>query len=67
VCTEEKKEWKIISFGPRRNGGFVKISCEEGELCMTEERGLLSNHKKLDLCKNAHLCHMWEIRFGEVM
>jgi hypothetical protein len=41
VGSEEKKVWKVRSFGPRRNGGFVRISCEEGELCMSEQKGLL--------------------------
>jgi hypothetical protein len=50
-----------------RKGGFVKFICEEGELCMMEERGLLSNHKKLRLCSETHVEHLWELRFGEIL
>jgi hypothetical protein len=28
VGSEIRKSWKVHSFGKRRNGGFVKISCE---------------------------------------
>jgi len=41
VGSEEKKAWEVHSFGKRRNGGFVTISCPEGMLCMSELKGLL--------------------------
>jgi hypothetical protein len=27
VGSEERRVWQILSFGKRRNGGFVRISC----------------------------------------
>jgi hypothetical protein len=30
VGSEDKKIWQIRSFGRRRNGGFISISCDEG-------------------------------------
>ena len=41
--SENKVAWKVSSFGPRRNGGFVRIELvsEGGELCMSEQKALL--------------------------
>jgi len=47
VGSQSKKIWQIRSFGRRRNGGFISIGCEEGELCMSENKGLLANHRRL--------------------
>lgn len=51
VCGSAKYEWKIIDFGPKRNGGFIKISTECGgeymEVCMTDQAAILPNHRKI--------------------
>ena len=63
VGSENKVAWKVQSFGPRRNGGFIKISLADGELCMSEQKGLLDRHRKLELCTEKHLSHIWELMF----
>ena len=59
----DKKLWQVRSYGPRRNGGFVKISCEFGELCMGECQALLDRHRRLELSKDKEVSHLWEIMF----
>lgn len=70
VCGDDKFEWKVVDFGRRRNGGFVKFigvenGKEVGELCMTDQQALLSNHRQLKECRGKHISHLWEINFGE--
>ena len=70
MCADVKYEWKIVDFGKRRNGGFVKFIAQEegesiGELCMTDKQALLSNHRQLQLCDGKHIGHLWEMNFGE--
>ena len=55
--------WRVFSFGPRRNGGFIKITSAEGELCMSEQKGLLDRHRKTEMCKDKHISHIWELNF----
>ena len=64
VCSPSKKEWKIVDFGRRRNGGFIKIIAieeeeEVGEVCMMDNQALLPNHRKLSLCTSNHISHLW--------
>lgn len=33
---------------------------------MTDDRGLITNHRKLQLCTNKHISHLWELQFGEI-
>lgn len=35
VGSESKMAWRVHSFGPRRNGGFIKISSPTGQVCMS--------------------------------
>lgn len=63
VGSENKKVWRVSSYGRRRNGGFVRIECEEGELCMGESKGLLPNHRRLEVCTEKHISHLWEVMF----
>lgn len=55
ICGSAKYEWKLIEFGPKRNGGFIKITTEVNgermEICMTDQPGILPNHRKIELCK----------------
>lgn len=39
-------------------------STKLGDLCMTDQQGLLANHRKLTLCQANHIGHLWEINFG---
>lgn len=65
VGSEARQVWNVHSFGSRRNGGFVRISCSEGELCMSDSKGLLEKHRKLEVCKEKHISHLWEVMFVE--
>lgn len=65
VGSEARQVWSVHSFGKRRNGGFVRISCSEGELCMSDSKGLLEKHRRLEVCKEKHISHLWEVMFVE--
>ena len=60
--SESRAVWRVSSFGPRRNGGFLKISlpnADNQELCMSEQKGLLDKHRKAELCGEKHISHVW--------
>jgi hypothetical protein len=63
VGSEQKMAWNVQSYGPRRNGGFIRVSLPEGELCMSEQKGLLDRHRKIEVCKEKHISHLWELMF----
>ena len=65
VGSQGRTVWRVSSFGPRRNGAFVRISLPsgEGELCMSEQKGLLDKHRKAELCREKHISHIWEMTF----
>jgi hypothetical protein len=31
---------------------------------MTDQPGILDNHRQLKLCKENHIGHLWELQFG---
>jgi hypothetical protein len=32
---------------------------------MTDNAGILPNHRNLELCVGKHIGHLWELNFGE--